>query len=278
MKSRKPLAVVATAAAALLFAGCAADNGSGSVADDCVPAHEFTTVTEGTLTVAVVAVPNLIDIENGSLTGLEGEILMGFAAAECLTVAPQEINGAGIIPAVQQARVDVATGGWAETEERKEVVSFAGPSFVDSMAIISAEGYTSLDELVAAGAVVGSPQGNGWVEDADAVLGSNHKIYQSFNETYQDLVAGRIDAAFTTFASSLSFMQSDEAEGLTIAAIAADERVGFSQGKLPTAFPVVKGNEAFQAALIAYIEEIRASGELEDILVKWGMPAESAHP
>jgi ABC-type amino acid transport/signal transduction systems, periplasmic component/domain len=278
MKSRKSLAVVTAAAAALLFAGCSADTGSGSVAEDCTPAHEFDTVSAGTLTVAVVAVPKLIDIEDGALTGLEGDILTGFAEAECLTVSPQEINGAGIIPAVQQARVDVATGGWAETEERKEVVSFAGPSFIDRMAIISAEGYTSLDELIAAGAIVGSPQGNGWVEDVDAALGANHKIYQSFNETYQDLVAGRIDAAFTTFASSLDFMATDDAADLVIEAIDADDRVGFSLGSLPTAYPVVKDNAGFQKALTAYIEQLRASGELEAILVKWGMPAESAQP
>jgi len=278
MKARKPLALLAAATATLMFAACSADTSTGSVADDCVPAHEFSTVADGTLTVAVVVVPNLIDIDNGALTGIEGDILEGFAAAECLTVSPQEIGGAGIIPAVQQSRVDVATGGWAATAEREEVVSFAGPTFADSLAILSKDGYASLDELLESGAVVGSPQGNRWVEDLDAVLGGNHKIYQSFNETYQDLVAGRIDVALTTFASSLDFMKSADAADFTLAPFAPDERVSTSVETSPASFPVTKENVEFQAALQAYVEELRASGELEKILVKWGMPAEAAQP
>lgn len=275
MYQRKTLTVLAVAAvSALLLSGCSAGGGGGTSAD-CTPAHEFSTLNEGSLTVAVVPVPHLIDIEGDKITGIEGEILEGFAKEECLTVAPQEIGGAGIIPAVQSDRVDVATGGWAPTPEREEIVGFSAPTFTDEVVILSRDGYSSFDELIAADATVGSPQGNRWVEDVDALLGGTHKIYQSFDETYNDLVAGRIDAALSTTASSLEFMASDAAADIERQAADADPRVESTGEAMNTAFPIRKGNAEFATALDAYIQSIRENGQLAKILEKWGMPESS---
>lgn len=268
----------AALAGVLLLSGCSSTPGPAEGTDqDCTPAHEFSTVTSGELTVAVVPVPHLIDVEDGTLTGIEGEILEGFAQAECLTVTAQEIGGAGIIPAVQSNRVDVATGGWAPTAEREEIVSFSVPTFTDQVVILSREGLTSFDELLSAGSVVGSPQGNRWVEDVDALLKGNHKIYQSFDETYNDLAAGRLDASLSTTASSLEFMASDAAADIQRVPAKSDSRVEATVAELDTAFPVRKDNAEFKSALDAYVQSIIADGTLEEILAKWGMP-ENAVP
>ena len=272
MKNMKAAFVAAVVAStSLLVGGCSA--ATGNTTSDCTPDQDLGVVSQGTIKVAVVPVPNITDIDNGNLTGLEGDILNGFAKEHCLRVEPNEIAGQGIIPAVQKGLVDVGTGGWMDTKERREVIGFSATTFVDTLKIVSKKGYKSLDELRNAGATVGSPQGNWWVKDVSSLLGPKFKVYQDFDETLLDVSAGRLDAAIVTSSSTLEFMKSPDAEGIQSVSMERTESL-LDGGDLsiPASFPVGKDEQNLTRALDSYLSKIKGDGTLDSIISKWGMP------
>lgn len=276
MKISSAPALAGLTMAVLLLTGCGGSASAPSAEGaNCTPDDELETVEDGVLKVAVVPVPNITDIENGDLVGLEGEILTGFAESVCLTVEPVEMSGQAIIPSVQNGLADVATGGWMDTEERRQVIAFSRSTYVDAMEIVSKAGYGSLEELMDAEASVGSPQGNWWVEDVQGLLGPALKVYQDFDETLLDVSAGRLDAAIVPSSSTLLFMGSDDAEGIESIPMAPTEHL-LEGGDLsiPASFPLRKEAPQLAAALDAYIDEIDGNGTLNEIIETWGMPTQ----
>src|ERR1700759_5197854 len=81
-------------------------------ADDCKPAHKFTTVAPGKLTVAIYEYPPFTTASPDSTTigGVDSDIVKKFAAANCLAVTPVVVDPAATVQYVVSGKADVATG------------------------------------------------------------------------------------------------------------------------------------------------------------------------
>lgn len=181
--------------------GNASDSGDNTVSEDCEPKHEFSTVTDGVLTVSSFDLPPFTKFEGSELTGVDADIINEIAKMECLTVEAQPMDAPNVIPAAQSGRVDIAAGDWYRTAERAAVVSLSAPLYVDQMGIISKDGISSIDDLK--GKSVGTVDGYLWVADLQKFLGSDLKTYQSSSAMWQDLLNGRIDIAVDSYASAV---------------------------------------------------------------------------
>lgn len=238
----------------------------------CKPKHELTTIVPGTLTVAVVTTWPTIDVKDGKLIGFEGEILNDFAKTECLKIDAQQISGAGIIPAVQAKRVDIATGGWYRSKRRAEIVALSDPTMKSQVALITKGDYKTFGDVK--GHSIGTPQGNLWVDDAQAYFGDDLKIYQSFDQVYADLRAGRIEVGLVPYELAKRAVDDGSIPGAKFVVPPGVPEISTSVTPPQVGFPHVLGNPAFTTALNDDIREMHQSGFITKALKEFGLPQE----
>ena len=261
------------ATAALLLTACGGGDGGGSAASsDCTPEHEFTTVSEGTLTVGVFDLPPyaMTTGEDG-MSGVDADIVREIAERECLSITAQPGNTAALIPSVQQGRADLAIGDWYRTAARAEVVNLSDPLYVDQMGIVSEDGITAISDLE--GKTVGTVDGYLWVADLQALLGDELRLYPSAVNMNQDLAAGRIDIGVDSYGSAL---QTQEESGMEVEVAEPDPRVAASQEAAQAAFPMAPDNQEMLDAFNAVIADLKESGRIAEILESYQLPASAA--
>jgi len=262
------IAAAALTASATLTA-CGASTSAGTVSAACKPAHQFSTVTKGTVTLATYDLPPFTKIQGKELTGVEGDILKAFAKKECLSITVNSMATAAVIPTVQAGRADIAAGDWYRTAKRAEIVSLSDPMYTDQMAFISKDGFTKVSQLE--GKKVGTVDGYLWVEDIKKVLGGSLNVYSTTLNMNEDLKAGRIAVGIDSYGSG-KFNNPD----LKVEVTESDPRVAASQQGAQASFPVPKDNAALLAALNADIAELHSSGEMAKILIAHNLPGSAA--
>jgi polar amino acid transport system substrate-binding protein len=252
--------------------GCSSDTtASNSAAADCTPEHEFDTITAGSLTVGVPTFLPYTQILDGAPSGVDGDIINAFAKAECLDVVATPLDYSGLIPAVQQNRIDVAIGSIYRTVARAEQASVTEPIYLDQMGVISSEGVSSVDDM--RGLRVGAIDGNLWVEDLQASLGGDLSLYPSSVELQQDLETGRIDVAIDSYgAASLSYADSD----YQVKVIDESDEIAASTNPGQTGFYAAKNAKELTDALDEQITRMKDDGTLADILTTWDLDPTAA--
>ncbi|MBV2185937.1 MAG: transporter substrate-binding domain-containing protein [Rhizobium sp.] len=244
-------------------------------AQDCKPKHEFTTAEKGFITVGAVTFAPFSYIDSsGNVQGVDADILAEIAKMECLELKTLPTDAAAGIQTVVSGRADVSTGAWYRTKARNRVVNLSAPLYLDQMALFSKEGLTEARALE--GKPVGSVQGNLWVGDLQTVFGENLKLYPTSVTMHQDLIAGRLAAAFDGYSTGVSAIKQGSLNGIQVKVMDPDERIAASREAGQGTFPMSKKNEAFSAAIDADIAELQKSGKIAEILAKHGLEASAA--
>lgn len=252
------------AAAALTLAAQA------SFAQDCEPQHEFTTITPGTLTVAVTTlIPFSWLDDSGTPKGVDNEVALEFAARECLTVTPIAVDPAAAIQYVMMGQADIAVGNWYRTAERAKVMKLSAPLYTDQMGIYSQDGLSTVADLE--GKQVGTVQGYLWVSDLKKLLGDDLKLYPSSVDMQQDLKAGRIEIGIDSYASGVAAEQQGALDGIQIMVSEPDERVRATVDAAQSGMPHAQKATEFGAALDAVIGDLHEDGTIAKILESHGL-------
>jgi polar amino acid transport system substrate-binding protein len=222
-----------------------------------------------------VGVPNFppfIGLEDGELTGPDGEIITALAEQHGLEVKAEVYDFAALIPAIQQGRIDVAIGSIFRTAERAEVVDFTDPLYTEPAGVISRSGEDAVADF--ADKKVGTIQGYNWVEDVQQVLGDNKlTLYPSSAELQQDLEAGRIDVGIDSYGTAQYLYRDTDFQ---VKQLAEDERIATSLEPGQTAVLVSKDNPALTTALNVGVAELHESGFIADALQKVGLDPSAA--
>lgn len=244
-------------------------------AEACTPSREFTTMKPGVLTIAAQTYrPYSITEPDGSVTGVDGEILKEIAKRECLTIETISVDAAAALNYVQTGKADVTVGDWYRTKARSEVLNMSDPLYGDQMGIVSKEGTKKLSELE--GKLVGTVQSNLWVPDLKKIYGSNLKLYPVLAQVQQDLKNGRIEAFVESYSIAMLAEKAGELEGYAAAVADADERVASSKFPGQGAFPLNKDNPSLLEVINANIAELHANGFIKETLVKFGLDPSAA--
>lgn len=276
---RSPKTVVALSALVLLpaLAACGGGNSAASgVSEDCKPAHQFSTIKDGTLTVSVYVTPPYTMKDGNGYKGVDTDLIKKVAEKECLKVQFNEIAAAGLIQSVQSKRADTALGGIYRTPERAKTLELSATAYKDGMVLVAKEKLSTLAQLK--GKTVGVIQGYLWTEDLQKALGQGGvKIYQSSDGMVNDLKNGRLDVAVLTNAEAAYRIRQAPDSGLVATQIEATPKVAASQHPGEVVFPSPKGNTTQADAISADIQELVKDGTVAKVLKKYGMP-ESAVP
>lgn len=244
-------------------------------AEECKPKHEVTTAEKGFLTVgAVPFAPFSIIDKDGNVQGIDADILREIAKMECLELKTLPTEAAAGIQTVVSGRADVSSGAWYRTKERTRVVDLSSPLYLDQMSIYTKDGITKIAELE--GQTVGSVQGNLWVSDLQKVFGPDLKLYPTAVALHQDLMAGRIKAAFDGYSIGMDAIKNGALQGIEVKVAEPDERVRASKEAGQGTFPMNKKNKALGAAIDENIAALHVNGKIAEIVVKHGLDASAA--
>ena len=258
---------VAAAVTGLLLAGCSSGSSgesSSTVAADCTPANVFTTIKDGTLTIAAPEFPPFSSLAGGTAAGVDVDIITAIAEMECLTPEYVQVDYSGAVPAVQSGRTDVAIGDYYRTTSRAEVVGLSEAMYVDGMGIISKDGVTDIPTILTRN--VGTVDGYLWVADLQAQLGGKLKIYKSNVEMWADLDSGRIDVGIDSVPAA-AFSASQNGGDWKVTTADPYEPIGASVKPAQVGIPFTKSNTALGEALNADIAALRADGTLKQIFI-----------
>lgn len=269
------LATTAIALSALL--GACSSTSSNQVGADCKPESTFDTISKGTLSIVGPDYPPLFTNEQNKMGGVDGDVLAGFAKANCLNTKVQILPAAGVIEAVKGGQADVAAGGWFPTAERARVVNLSEPIYEDPNMLVGKNPSTNIDDY--RGKRVGTTQGYLWTSELQKWAGDNAKLYASPDAVFQDLLAGRIDVAMMASNEAAYRLSKAPADaGLTAVRLTNTDEIPSTKLPAVTNLPSTKGNDALTAAINAYVEKIRADGTLGKILQNYNIPVEYAKP
>lgn len=244
----------------------------GALAQDCQPQHEFTTITPGTLTVAVTTLIPFSWLDDaGVMKGVDNAVATEFAARECLTLTPVAVDPAAAIQYVMMGQADIAVGNWYRTAERAKVMNLSAPLYTDQMGIYSVEGLSTVAELE--GKQVGTVQGYLWVSDLKKLLGDDLKLYPSSVDMQQDLKSGRIAVGIDSYATGVIAGQQGALGDIQVMVSEPDERVRATVDAAQAGMPYAKTATEFGAALDAVINDLHAEGVIGQILEAHGLDA-----
>jgi polar amino acid transport system substrate-binding protein len=233
-------------------------------------------VTEGELTVSSYDFAPATILNADNVTGMEGDLINEIAKLECLKVTVNSSGGAGaVISSVQTKRVDIGSGGWLRTKAREKIIYLSTPLWSDSQAVVSTKGVTS-ENLE--GHVVGSTSGNLWNDSMTKWLGDKFKVYQDDESLFNDLKAGRIEAAMQSAIAGTYKLKQNPIEGAQVVNVKPNPNVPEFASVGQVMLPSSLDNPAFGKALDEDIEKLRANGTIKKILEKYGIDASAGEP
>lgn len=277
MKTTKKLTLAAaifSIVAVPVLAGCSSDTTNEGAPDPatCEPQFgEFSTVSDGVLTISTYDGMPYYGVSDGAEEGIDADFLNWFAEESCLTPEWVVSPSASVIQAVASNRTDIAAGGWYATPERGEITSLSAPTYVERPAIFGADETTEASALE--GKKVGTVTGYVWVEELKAIAGDLSE-YQSSDAALSDLAQGRIDyAVLGSIDAPYLVSINDQFSDIVPAMMAPTPAVESSQTPQLPNYPHTKGNEDLTTSLNAAIAEARESGRWAEIVETYGLDA-----
>lgn len=207
---------------------------------------------------------NMVDAQ-GQLVGFDIDIAKALCAqmkADCEIVAQ---DWDGIIPGLMARKYDAIIASMSITEERLRVVNFTNKYYSNSLAFVGPKGKT-LDTSKAGlkGLSVGAQRATiagQTLEDkyADVV---NVKLYDTQDNAYLDLAAGRIDAILSDKFPAYDWLQSKDGAAFEFkgADLDIDDKIGIA---------VRKNDEDLRKRLNEALDAIVANGTYKEINAKY---------
>jgi polar amino acid transport system substrate-binding protein len=235
------------------------------------------TLEPGVLKVAIQPYAPYTSLVGDKMSGLDADILNAVAGKLGLKVKPELTDFAGMLASVQSRRVDITIGGVAWTAERQKAGLFTDPPYYSppAMAVRAGEHYQTVQDLQ--GKDLGTVEGYVWVKSIQAVPGAKLHAYPDGNGVFDDLGAGRIKVGFLDPLLVLAAQKERpelkvETQYLT-APSAADVKAHpayqyFQQ--YMTAFYLPKQSTALEKAISEQIRAMYGSGELTELIKKYG--------
>ena len=267
------LAAALCLCAAVPAAGCGSDDepaASGRAA-------QLDTIDPGVLRVAAQSYMPYSAIRGGEIVGLDGEILHRIADRLGLEVEPQLTDFNGMLGSVQSHRVDITIGGVAWTEERQEQGLFTDPPYYSppAMGVQSGKRYSTVEDLQ--DQRLGTVTGYVWVDSIQAVPGAKLGAYPNALGVFDDLSSGRLDVGFLDPLLIVYYQkqrpdQEIETQYLTPpSAQQMKENPEYAFfAPYQTSFYLPREAPKLEAAISEEIRAMYESGEMGELIEKWG--------
>ncbi len=202
----------------------------------------------------------------GAWVGWEVDLINAVCAAGQMECVITPVAWEGIIPSLTGGQIDAIMASMSITEERMQTIDFSDKYYNTPTVIVTAKGSgLTPDGAGMAGKIIGVQ-----VSTVHEAYAQKHftdaaeiKTYQTTDEGFQDLVAGRIDASQADSIAIDAFLASEAGMACceSIGAVADDVAVlGLGVG-----VGLRKGEDALKAQFNAAIAKVIADGTYDTI-------------
>lgn len=207
---------------------------------------------------------------SGKWSGWEIEIIQAVCASAKLDCVLTPVGWDGIIPALNSKQIDVIMGSMSITDERMKSIDFSN-KYYNTPAVVVADKALAItpDKAGLKGKILGiqaSTTHATYAQTHFADVVAELKVYQTNDEAYQDLIAGRVDAIQADSIAMADFVVSDSGACCEIkGAVAHDDAIlgkGIGAG-------LRKGDDALREKINTAIAAIRADGTYAEITKKY---------
>jgi lysine-arginine-ornithine-binding protein len=207
---------------------------------------------------------------DGKLTGFEVELVEAICAkikADCEWVI-MEFDG--MMPALQEKKIDAIAAGMRITDKRKKVIDFADKYFTAyaQFATCTHKDQTDTSPAAFKGMVIGTQSGSSNADYLAALYGKDAdiRLYKSMDEVYLDLKAGRLDAALSSAFVGYDFLHSDRGKDCVSVGEKISDPTYYGQG---VGIGIRKGEDALRNLLNEGIKAVNADGTFDKINAKY---------
>ncbi|ALL64847.1 Lysine-arginine-ornithine-binding periplasmic protein precursor [Paraburkholderia caribensis MBA4] len=207
----------------------------------------------------------------GELQGFDidiGNAVCARLKAKCVWV---ENAFDGLIPALQARKFNAINSDMSITDQRRAVIDFTDPIYVIPNQMIAKKG-SGLQPTAASlkGKHVGVLQGTiqeTYAKAKWAPAGVDVIPYQTQDQVYADLVAGRLDASFQDAeAASKGFLKKPQGAGFEFAGPAVSDEKLLGSG---VGFGLRKGDAQLKDAVNQALKELKADGTIDKLAAKY---------
>lgn len=208
-----------------------------------------------------------LNIETNQIDGIMVDIIEAIGKQEGFTVEVNATQWSALIPSLTSGKIDIIAAAMYATPSRAEVVAFSDKVYSYGEGLIvpkeSDASYVSLEDMK--GLTIGVQVGVAYIPPLEASgVFKEIKVYDSLSDIMRDVSLGRIDAGF----GDRPILAYQLAKG-DAAVRMVDEYKSQIQGDVAIA---VRLDDAEMLAKInAGLGKLKASGELAEILAKWGI-------
>ncbi len=251
--------ILAVLLAAMLCVGMLA--GCGSSSSDTAANTDFTTVTDGVLTMATNAYfPPYEYYEGSEIVGIDAEIAAAIADKLGLTLQIEDMEFDSIITAVSTGKADLGLAGMTVTEERLQNINFSDSyaTGVQSVIVREDSGITTLDDLD--GKLIGVQLATtGDIYAVDDYGEDYVEEYNKGNDAVMALVSGKIDAVIIDNEPAKSYVAANEGLVILDTEYAVEDYAAC----------ISKDNDALLDAVNGALSELQSDGTLQSIIDKY---------
>jgi len=203
-------------------------------------------------------------VEKGQIVGFDIDLIKAIAKSQGFEVNFQDISFDSLIPGLNAGTIDIVASGMTITEERAKVVDFTKPYYSANQAVLVKEG-SGKNITVLFGdhklAVQTGTTGDLWVEEnleKTGILKGKVTRFDTFVLAIQDLLNGNVDGVVLDTPVALRYAAENPV--VMVAEIITGEEYGFA---------VAKGNKELLEKLNKGLEEVKASGKMDELLKKY---------
>lgn len=260
MKKRFKLMLAAVLAAGMLT-GCSKESSNNTAETETDLLSEIQNKgvivigTEGTYS------PNSYHDENGDLVGFDVEV--GRKIAEKLGVEAEFVESEwdSLFAAMDSGRIDIVVNEVEVTAERAEKYDFSQPyTYVHGALLVRSdnEDIQSFDDI--SGKKSAQNLASNWTVTAES-YGAQVVGVESMNQSVELLLSGRADCTLNAETAFYDYLKNHPEAEVKVAAL--------SDSVNSSVVPVRKGNESLVEAIDQALDEMRESGELAELSIKY---------
>ncbi len=256
MKSKRLKMLLAFAMSFSMLAGCSSSSDDdGDMLDAILEEGVLVVGTEGTYS------PNSYHDDDGNLVGFDVEVAQKIGEKLGVEVEFVESDWDSLFASMDSGRVDTVINEVEYTEERAEKYDFSEPyTYVRGAVLVSSDNdeVTSVDDLE--GKKAAQNLTSSWGTRAEE-YGCEIVSVSTMNESVEMILTGRADVTINAETAFGDYMKNHPESEVKIAA--------YTNSTSSSRVPVVKGNEELLEAINDALDELRESGELAEISIKY---------
>ncbi len=214
--------------------------------------------------------------QSGELEGFEIEIVSELAKIMDVEIEYVTMDFDALIPNLNAGRLDFFLSGMTINAERKKAIDFSSAYAEIPAQFVSADesfkNVKTYDELIAAleGKTIGLQTGTIHVSWVENILEdrAEARLYRATQEMSSDVTKGRLDVALADQVIWVDYLKENEGAFFTFGPTlsSADDPALFGEG---IGMGIKKDNSELKSRIDAALEEMRLSGKLSELAIKY---------